>query len=115
MRCACCLTCLSGIAAFLTNTSYLHCRPCTQAEQLPAATCLKLLSALETGASGHIEIQRVADTLLTASSQRLYTLLGPLQDMLNDDRRREVFGKLPFELLRVRQLQWLCHWHHDAC
>ena len=83
--------------------------------------CLELLAQLETGVSEHEQLQALGDRLLTAACERLAGLLssdaelradavvqaqllaflGPLQHMLNDTRRRDLFGKLPFELLRV--------------
>ena len=93
-----------------------------QAADLPATTCLLLLSTLDTGASEHSALQAAADRLLAACCERtgelleadsatsanadvqaqLLRFLGPLQHMLNDQRRRELYRGLPFEMLRVR-------------
>jgi hypothetical protein len=93
-----------------------------QAAALPATICLLLLSALDTGASEHIALQAAADRLLATCCGRtrellaadlatradagvrgkLLQFLGPLQDMLNDKRRRDLFGGLPFDIMRVR-------------
>ena len=90
---------------------------------MPATACLSLLSSLESGASDHNEIQAEADKLLEAVHKQLCSLLpadgvgqgasakhqllqylGPLQDMLNNERRRKVFTSIPFGLLRVSAL-----------
>lgn len=95
-----------------------------QVEALAAPACLALLAVLDTGVSEHGAVQAAADRLLTATIDRaasllrdadvrsdagvqaaLLELLGPLQGVLNDGRlRRPLFGKLPFEALRVRLL-----------
>ena len=68
---------------------------------IPAATCLALLTALETGASAHDQVQAEADELVAAARRQLLQYLGPLQDMLNSEPRRKLFGSVTYELLRV--------------
>lgn len=83
---------------------------------------------LDTGVSEHGAVQAAADRLLSATIDRaasllgdadvrsdadvqeaLLELLGPLQGVLNDSRlRRPLFGKLPFEALRVWLLRRRC-------
>ncbi|PRW39125.1 secretion system E [Chlorella sorokiniana] len=92
----------------------------SKADQLPAAACLALLSHLETGVSEHAELRSLGSNLLAAACGRtlqllsqdaavrsdaavqaqLLAYLGPLQHMLNDLQRRDLFLSLPFELLR---------------
>ena len=89
--------------------------------ELPATACLRLLSAFDTSVSEHTALQAVADRIAAAChnhtcrllaaegpagvnaevQELLLQYLGPLQDMLNDKRRRELFMELPFEMLRV--------------
>ncbi|KAL4434365.1 hypothetical protein ABPG75_000806 [Micractinium tetrahymenae] len=101
-------------AAVLACTQALQ----DQAPSLPAAFVMHLLPALDTGVSGDAGIQAAADKLAAACCDRLsqwlaqggapdateqhllLQALGPLQDMLNDERRRRLFLKLPFALLR---------------
>ncbi|KAL4434302.1 hypothetical protein ABPG75_000743 [Micractinium tetrahymenae] len=90
-----------------------------QAIQLPARTCLCLLTSLESGVSGEASIQVPANRLLDACCHRLrmlfkaegalqdaeergmlLQLLCPLQEMLNDRLRRKLFLALPFPVLR---------------
>ncbi|PSC71139.1 Kelch 8 [Micractinium conductrix] len=90
-----------------------------QANGLPATACMGLWSALGTGVSGEAAIQAAADKLAEACFDRLCTLvqaegalqdaveqrallqlLGPLQDMLNDERLRKLWRVLPLALLR---------------
>lgn len=68
---------------------------------MPATAYVPLLSALETGASSHDSLQAGADRLAAAIWKQLLQYLGPLQDMLNHDERRQVFVSIPFGLLRV--------------
>jgi len=91
-----------------------------QVSLLPAITCMSVLPNLETGASGNAKVQAAADQLAASCSDRLCTLmaaegalqaegeqrallrlLGPLQEMLNNERRRQVWQALPFPMLRV--------------
>ncbi len=96
-----------------------------QADQLSAASCLELLTQLETGVSEHDQLRALGARLLAAACQRLSKLLGedaavrgdaavqaqllaflgPLHHMLNDTVRQDLFIKLPFEVLRVRTCQ----------
>ena len=83
-----------------------------------------LWSALGTGVSGEAAIQAAADKLAEACFDRLCTLvqaegalqdaveqrallqlLGPLQDMLNDERLRKLWRVLPLALLRVSRME----------
>lgn len=72
-----------------------------QADQLPVAACVELLTHMETGVSEHEQLQALGSSLLAAVQGQLLAFLGPLQGMLNDTRRRELYLGLPFELLRV--------------
>ena len=103
----------------LRRLAYTLCR--AQVDQLPVAACLELLTQLDTGVSEHEQLQALGSSLLAAACTRVAKLLsedaaqrgnadvqaqlleflGPLQHMLNDTRRRELFLDLPFELLRV--------------
>ncbi|KAL4434329.1 hypothetical protein ABPG75_000770 [Micractinium tetrahymenae] len=90
-----------------------------QGPSLPAAACMQVLPALDTGVSGDADIQAAADMLAGACCDRLgvllaaegalqgpeeqrllLQLLGPWQEMLNDKRLRDLFLKLPFGVLR---------------
>ncbi len=62
---------------------------------------MALLSALDTPVSGHANLQAAADNLAVPLRKKLAQIVGPLQDMLNDNERREVFASVPFDLLRV--------------
>lgn len=104
----------------LRRLAYTLCR--AQVDQLPVAACLELLTQLGTGVSEHEQLQALGSSLLAAACTRvakllsedaalrgnadvqaqLLAFLGPLQHMLNDTRRRELFVQLPFQLLRVR-------------
>jgi hypothetical protein len=92
-----------------------------QAAILPASLCCTLLVPLDSGMSEHAAIQQEADRLLAACCARFGSLLatdatlaadasvqapllqflGPLQDMLNNQARRDLFRRLPFALLLV--------------
>lgn len=93
-----------------------------QVPTMSATPCLTLLSVLETGTSGHDQLQAKADKLAAAACDRLCKLLvagtsmaesgeqqqllqylGPMQVMLNSERRRKLFARIPFGLLRVSQ------------
>ncbi|EFN57869.1 expressed protein [Chlorella variabilis] len=90
-----------------------------QVPTMSATPCLTLLSVLETGTSGHDQLQAKADKLAAAACDRLCKLLvagtsmaesgeqqqllqylGPMQVMLNSERRRKLFARIPFGLLR---------------
>jgi hypothetical protein len=53
-----------------------------------------LLSALETGVSDRSKIQAAAVNLAALLDKKLVHCAGPLQDILNDDERREMFARI---------------------
>ncbi|EFN57315.1 hypothetical protein CHLNCDRAFT_143939 [Chlorella variabilis] len=71
-----------------------------QVPSLPATACLALLSALETGVSGHEKLQAAAGKLAAAICKHLLQHLGPLQAMLNHDELQQVFASIPYGPLR---------------
>ncbi len=94
-----------------------------QVDQLPLPACLRLMLLLETGTSGHTDVQAQADQLLKNTGERLQVLLkeeaaavaadaallgdlaavfGRWHGMLNCAVRRELWRTLPFQLLSVR-------------
>ena len=94
-----------------------------QVEQMPLPACLRLVLLLETGTSGHEEVQAQADRLVQRTGERLQALVkkeaaavladaellealvaffGRWHDMLNCAVRRKVWQAVPFELLPVR-------------
>lgn len=93
-----------------------------QVDELPLPTCLRLVLLLETGASGHAEVQAQADQLLEQTGERLQALvkeeaaavladaalqealvavLGRWHGMLNCRLRHKLWLALPSELLTV--------------
>ncbi|KAI7842075.1 hypothetical protein COHA_004271 [Chlorella ohadii] len=94
----------------------------TQVHQLPLPACLRLVLLLETGASGHAEVQAQADQLLKKTCERLQTLVkeeaatvladaallealvaffGRWHSTLNCSLRHTLWRTLPFELLSL--------------
>ncbi len=68
---------------------------------LTVSACLALLSALETGVSGHGHLQTAADNLAAPIGKKLMDHAGPLQEILDDSERREMFASISFDLLLV--------------
>jgi len=96
-------------------------------DQLSLPACLRLVLLLETGTSGHEEVQAQADKLVERCGKHLQMLVkegsaavladavllqtpvaffGRWHSMLNCSLRRGLWQALPFELLTV---SWLAH------
>lgn len=96
--------------------------PHARLQELSCATSLALMSVLEPGCSTHGGVQAAADQLAELCAKRvrkalaadphlatgdanvqalLLRYLGPLQDMLNEEKKWAFFIKLPFVVLRV--------------